>query len=113
MNFTKEDQSTRNKKKVTLCVFLGIAMTSLAIAGIVWWYGGGGDRPCIVPLKLNPDGSKPNCNGEEQETEPLVEEAEKEQGQRNLSTDYNDITQIINNTQQIINGQDAGWDEYP
>ncbi|GFH57063.1 hypothetical protein CTEN210_13539 [Chaetoceros tenuissimus] len=115
MNFNKEDQPPRSKKKVTFCVFLGIAMTSLIIAGIVWWYGGG-DRPCIVPLKLNPDGSKPNCNGEEeekQETETLIEEAEKEQGQRNLSIDHDDLTQIVNKTQPIINGQDAGWDEYP
>ncbi len=109
MNFNKEDQPTRSKKKVTFCVFLGIAMTSLIIAEIVWWYGGG-NQPCIVPLKLNPDGSKPHCNGEEEEKQTLIEEAEKEQGQRNLSTD---LTQIVNNTQPIINGQDAGWDEYP
>ena len=77
----------------------------------------GGDRPCIVPLKLNTDGSKPNCNGEEeekQETEPLIEEAKEEQGRRNLSTNHDDLlTQIVNSSQQIINGEDAGWDEYP
>lgn len=105
----KQTSSRRNNH---ICYFI-LAMTSLVNAYLVWLYAG--DQPCIVPLVLNSDGSKPNCNGEgeEQEIEPPIDEAGKEQDQRNLSVDHYDPTRIVNSTLPIINGQDAGWNEYP